>query len=79
MYYDDEPDDGSTKIKIDKVPGVIALDECCWNCNTYSHKLSKQLPIDPNCEFCNGKGYRITETGEKILAFLQRWSNAGTK
>ena len=72
MYVDDEIDDGSTKLKIEKVPGVIALDECCWHCNN-DYRQAKKKPIDPNCDFCHGKGYMLTEAGKIILNFIERW------
>jgi Tryptophan RNA-binding attenuator protein inhibitory protein len=74
-YYDDDVDDGSTRIKIDKVPGEIKLDECCWQCGGYDYKTYQMKKVDPNCDVCHGKGYQLTETGQKILDFLKRWQS----
>lgn len=67
MFY--EQDDGSISLKIEIVPGSITLDQNCWNCNTTGDQKSN----DPNCYVCHGKGYNLTDTGETILKFLNRW------
>ena len=72
-YWDDEMDDGSIKIKIDKVPGEVRLDEVCYMCSGYDHQNYRMKKPDPNCTFCDGKGFRLTETGQKVLDFLKKW------
>jgi DnaJ-class molecular chaperone len=52
------------------------LEQMCGHCNgdgksDWDHTWER-LPKAATCWQCNGKGYLVTEMGEKILDFLQK-------
>ena len=64
-------DQEELSIKVETVPGNLALDYKCWNCNT-----TRQKPTctREECDFCYGIGFQLTDTGRTILEFLRRYS-----
>lgn len=69
-------------VEINPLEIVEGLEEKCWQCQGCLHpdaitaRGGKWLGDENDpviCGICHGKGYRLTEAGDAMLAFLERW------
>lgn len=51
----------------------VSVDIKYWNrCRNYESCFNGLLSDGRTCDGCNGKGYEVTEEGERLLEFLER-------
>jgi len=77
-YWRDEHDNECAKLYWPGLAEPLYLEEECWSCKGVSGKTGSKYPYnsdDGKCEWCNSKGYRLTESGKAVLALLKRWGD----
>ena len=63
-------------IELDILNNKVALDEVCWACDGSGKPIGEDKWLsgyDGKCSICGGKGSQLTDNGQAILEFINKY------